>query len=265
MVKPWMLGLSVLALAGCTTSTHHEHPGAQPEMGPGSLEAPAAVSVADPCAAGPAGCEQLGTVDVDGDGVADRVGVATQWLTPEQHEIGAVLTTVRVATATGIRQREVNGTLIFGDQSGPRDLLIGAYPISRTQGADLVLHTARGQGGPDEFVVLGWSGNDLAPVPQPAIAESYPGDPGVWQLSESHGRQHWVSCSSGGSISVTSEAAGESTGGTLPGGGIIETDHWTFTNGQWSPAGSENAASDDFSFHIDAHKDAFKCEDQLQR
>lgn len=257
-----VLGCAVCAtlLAGCGSA--EKEAGLR---GGQSVPPASAVTVADPCAAGPAGCEELGTVDVDGDGIADRVGVATQWLTPDQHEVGEVLTTVRVATTSGIRQREVKGTLIFGDQSGPRDLLIGAYPISRSQGADLVLHTARGQGGPDEFVVLGWSGNDLVPVPQPAIAESYPSDTGVWHLSESHGRQHWVSCSSGGSITLTSKAAGESTGGTLPGGGIIETDHWTFVDGAWSPAGSENAASDEFTYDFNAHKDAFKCEDQLQR
>lgn len=142
---------------------------------------------------------------------------------------------------------------------------MGAFPISRVHGADLVLHTSIGQGGSDQFVVLGWNGNDLAPVPPPRTPEVTVRDRSIWELWESAGSREWVTCSSGGSVTLNSQHASSPTGGTLPGGGILESDHWTFVDGAWSSAGSENAANDEFTYDFNAHTDASKCEDQLQR
>jgi hypothetical protein len=260
-----MLGLCALVLAGCAMSAQDssQHTGARPGMGPGSLAEPTAVPVADPCMQGPVGCEQVGAVDVDGDGVADRIGIAMRQQ-PNEKSTPTTWVTVRVATVTGTREREVSSSVLPG-QGRPEDVLVGAFSISRSRGADLVLHTSIGQGGSDRFVVLGWSGNDLAPVPPVRDPDVYLPDRSVWELWESAGSREWVTCSSGGSITLNSQHASSATGGTLPGGGILELDHWTFVDGSWSPAGSESVANDDFPERFDSHTDAFKCEDQLQR
>jgi len=252
MVKEWLLGLCAVALAGCSTSAPDgsPHTAALPETGPGSLAAPAAVAVADPCADGPAGCRQVGTADIDGDGAPDAVGVATQ----------GELTTVRVATAAGVYGYEATHNENLVD---PRGVLIGAFPISRARGADLVLHTQLGQGGMDQFVVLGWQGGGLAPVPQPPESWHSGGD--NWGFQQSHGQQTWVTCSSGGSITMNHLKAPVAEGMPVPGGGILESDHWSFDNGNWSPQGSENVPKTDFNYQFDSHARTFQCDDQLRR
>ena len=241
--------IGAVLLAGCAGQKADTATGeSEPLTSPSAVEAPAQPAPpADPCAGAPVGCQAAGTADVDGDGVPDAVGVVTE----------GTLTTVRVSTATGIydyQASSVNETTIDN-----RGVLIGAFPISRERGVDLVLHTDNGLGNADRFVVIGWRGGGLAAVPQPGS------DSDTWQLWESHGSQNWVTCASGGSITWSHLTAPTAEGYPVPGGGILETNHWTFTGDGWSAEGSENVPRTDFSYNFDSHTQAFQCEDRLAR
>ncbi len=208
---------------------------------------------ADPCADGPLGCRPAGFADIDGDGFPDAVGITTQ----------GALTTVRVATAGGTYEYQASSPNEVAIDS--RGVLIGAFGISRSRGADLVLHTEVGQGGPDRFVVIGWRDGALTAVPAPPDPGQPRSDSDTWYLMESHGKQQWVTCASGGSMTFNIQSAPTAEGIPVPGGGVLESNHWTFTGSEWSPEGSKNVPRSDFSYNFDAHTQAFQCEDQLQR
>jgi hypothetical protein len=255
-------GAVLMAVAGC--SGHMTSAPATTGSGGGSTASGGAAQVADPCAGGPAGCVALGTVDVDGDGALDAVGVTVGQQPPPDPNLayGPATITVRVATASGVHEIRVDnpdGNLPSGS---PADVLTGAYPISRPVGADLVLHTAAGHGDSDKFVVIGWGGGDLVRVPRPPQSAANFPDPNIWYMQESHGTQEWVTCPGNGSITLVTKSAPSAEGIPLPGGGIRQSDKWSFAAGQWTPAGSENIADNEFSYDFDASVDTFKCDDQ---
>jgi hypothetical protein len=119
-----------------------------------------------------------------------------------------------------------------------------------------------GHGNTDEFAVIGWDGAGLVRVPRPPEASANYPDPNVWYMMESHGTQQWVTCPGGGTITLDTLSAPTAEGIPLPGGGIRQSDKWSFVDGRWSPSGSENVSDDDFSYDFDPHVETFKCEDQ---
>ncbi|RDH76841.1 hypothetical protein DVS77_18530 [Mycolicibacterium moriokaense] len=234
--------------------------------GDGAGSAPAAIegAVADPCAAGPQECTNVGNADVDGDGGLDAIGVVVDRQPPSgPNEVnGPASVTVRVATAGGTSEMRVDsGTGVLPGGGGARDVFAGAFMISRAAGADLVLHTDLGGGNADQFAVIGWNSGGLTRVSPPPAATGNFGDPTNWVMMESHGSMVWVTCDGDASITLVSQSAPTAEGIPIPGGGIRESDHWKFANATWTPMGSENVA-DDSNPYTAEQQPVFRCEDQ---
>jgi hypothetical protein len=257
-----VVGLSV---AGCG------NPGSSPtdtSMGaPQSRSAPAAESSAsapvDPCT-GIAGCREVAPVDVDGDGTADRVGISIyQAPPPPQVVYGDTTITMSIAVGPHVQRIDVKSSGDLPVKDGSRQPYVGAYRISRKTGADLVLHTLRGQGQAEQFAVIGWQGG------QPKLVNRPPRDANaqatdVWAMGSSHGVHEWVVCADGAAVTMHKLSAPIAEGIPIPGGGIHEENAFVFDSGAWSANGSKNVADDNFSYDFDPHTQTFLCEDQAQ-
>lgn len=217
----------------------------------------------DPCA-GVAGCVAVANVDVDGDGVRDSVGIAvTRVAPPPQVALGKATITLRVSHAGQVATRQVDSPGALPGSGAPTDVYVGAYKISRTTGADLVLHTQLGQGSPEQFVVIGWDGAGLSVVPAPPTGTSVTNPKsGVWLFASSHGARDTTSCANGASITVQRLSAASMEGEPIPGGGLRESNHFAFVDGHWDPTGSENVPDSSFSYNFDPHTQTFDCADQ---
>jgi hypothetical protein len=243
-------------VAGCTSGSDNSGPssGGSVARTVDSGSPSTAVAVADPCDGAGAGCAQVAEADVDGDGAVDRVGIIVDRPT--------AAITVRAAAASGVSEIRLG---IDGQQpsgGSPAGVFVGAYRISRTSGADVVLHTQVGQGNADQFAVIGFGGGNLVRVPRPpALSANYP-DPDVWYIGTSHGVHEWVTCDQGASVTMSILSAPTAEGIPLPGGGIRESNHFAFNSGTWTPTGSENVADANFSYDFDPHTQTFQCEDQ---
>ncbi|MET9328465.1 hypothetical protein [Tsukamurella sp. NPDC003166] len=213
----------------------------------GSIESTAV----DPCA-GVAGCVQVAVVDVDGDGSLDRVGVVNQAEdfinggTPDPTTKSAGPITALVGIGQKVHRLTVeSGGLTFRE---PAEIYRGAFAMTRTPGADLVLHTAIGQGGSDMFAVISWDGNALVTVapPQPLIANAA----GLWAMASSHGYRDSIRCTEPGEIVRVRLATSLQDGNRNldKNGGKREEDKYTFAGGAWQPAGSENFADNSLSY-----------------
>jgi hypothetical protein len=254
-----VVAASTIAVAGCGHTS-------------GSTDAtdaattPRTSTAADPCATAGPGCRQVAVVDVDGDGAPDRVGVAVT-VEPPEPQIAYGDATVHVFIASGANVSSIDvhspGVLPGIDDNDPKPY-VGAYRISRTQGADLALHTQLGGGSSEQFVVIGWNGGRPALVPRPPqLSANYP-DPAIWYIGSSHGVHEWITCGGGAAVTLIRQSAPSSEGIPLPGGGIRESNHFTFVNGEWSPNGSENKADNDFSYNFDPNTETFACDDQAR-
>jgi hypothetical protein len=242
-----------ILLAGCGSNSVVGQ-GDPPVDGPTAPAAGAPAAVADPCAGGPQGCVSLGQVDVDGDGALDRVGIATQ--------DGPATVTIRVATGGGVKQHVLTlEQLPLSDDPLPAGAFVGAFLISRAKGADLVVQTRFGRGNSDEFHVIGWYDGELVDVPHPPVVGA-DGDPAAWNLFGSHGHLVWVTCDGDAAITVNNHAAPTAEGIPIPGGGILQSDHWKMIDGQWSAQGSENVQAGEIHYDPGGHDVVFRCADQ---
>lgn len=263
------LVMSSLVLTACAESTVGQ---GSPEPSSASTSAVAdatasanamATRSVDPCA-GVAGCMAVANVDVDGDGVSDSVGIAvTREAPPPQVVFGKTTITVRVGHAGRVATRAIASPGALPGSGSPKDVYVGAYRISRTAGADLVLHTQLGQGSPEQFVVVGWDAAGLTAVPAPPTGTSVTNPkPDVWLFASSHGAHDTASCANGANVTVQRLSAATVEGTPVPGGGLRESNHFAFVDGQWNPTGSENVPDSSFSYSFDPHRQTFDCADQ---
>jgi hypothetical protein len=252
-----------LAVSGCGTGT-------APPASTTARDAdgiPPAVSTAwpDPCAR-IAGCTEIARVDVDGDGIPDRVGITiSREAPPPQVAYGEATIGVLVASGSTVNRIDVQSPGVLpGTDSAPQPY-VGAYPISRRNGADLVFHTQVGGGNSEQFAVIGWSaGKPSLVIRPPVLNANYP-DPAVWYIGSSHGVHEWVTCGDGAAVTMNKLSAPTAEGIPLPGGGIHEENHFAFDGNQWTPTGSENIADNNFSYDFDPHTQTFQCEDRARR
>jgi len=197
----------------------------------------------------------LDDVDVDGDGALDRVGIATQDIFPT--------VTLRVANVDGVHERVLQLTdPLLPDEPLPAGAFVGAFIISRTKGADLVVQSRFGRGDSDEFHVIGWRDGELVDVPRPPVAGTGDADPAGWSFFGSHGNLVWVTCDGDAAITVNNHSAPTAEGIPIPGGGILQSDHWIFTDGQWMAQGSENVQAGAIHYDPSGRDVVFRCEDQ---
>ena len=221
------------------------------------------ITSTDPCT-GIDGCREVATVDVDGDGALDRVGVATTQQLPPSHNVavGEATVTVAVAVQSTVSRIDVNSPgLLPGFDSFPQPY-VGAYRISRTNGADLVLHTKMGQGAPEQFAVIGWKDRRPILVDRPPAEADDSRSASVWYIGSSHGIREWVTCSDGAAVTMNRLSAAVAEGLPVPGGGIREENLFVFEGDSWLPNGSRNIADNNFSYDYDPHTQTFQCEDQ---
>jgi hypothetical protein len=245
--------VGALLLAGCGGNSVGGQ-GDSPTAAPHHPSGPAAVTIGDPCEGGPGGCVSVGKVDVDGDGVIDAVAIASR-------ENPATIT-IRVATADGIHERLLQPEqLPIPDEPLPAGAFVGAFIISRTKGADLVVQSRFGRGDSDEFHVIGWRDGELVDVPRPPVVAG-DADPAGWSFFGSHGNLVWVTCDGDAAITVNNHSAPTAEGIPIPGGGILQSDHWKFTDGQWTAQGSENVQAGDVRYDPSGRDVVFRCEDQ---
>lgn len=251
----------VLLVSGCG-----EEAGApQPDPGihrSGAASAGSALA-ADPCA-GIADCTEIAKADVDGDGVLDRVGITiSRQAPPPQVVVGKATIGVVIATGSRVARLDVQSPgMLPGSTSAPTPF-VGAYRISREDGADLVFHTQLGQGNSEQFVVIGWSSGQPAPVSRPPeLNANYP-DAAVWYIASSHGVHEWVTCGDGAAVTLNKLSAPTAEGMPIPGGGIREENHFAYAANEWTPTGSENIADSDFSYDFDPHTQTFQCQDRV--
>lgn len=260
------LAMVGLAVAGCGT------PGSSPTTDTGQSHSLSTVPTAassesapDPCA-GIDGCREVATVDVDGDGALDRVGIAVAQQPPPDPQVVYGEATITVAVATSgahVARIDVNSRGILPVTSAGPQPYVGAYRISRKAGADVVLHTQLGQGNSEQFAVIGWQGG------QPVLVDRPPSDAnadvtGVWYIGSSHGVHEWVTCADGAAVTMNKLSAPTAEGIPIPGGGIREENLFVFNSDTWSPNGSKNIADNNFSYDFDPHTQTFQCEDQSQ-
>jgi len=139
---------------------------------------------------------------------------------------------------------------------------VGAFRISRERGADLVLHTRRGSGNAEQFVVIGWQNDSPAFVVRPPELNANYGNQSIWYMSSSHGVREWVTCADGAFVTINKLSAPEAEGVPLPGGGLREEDHFAFDGSEWKPAGSSIEPDNDFDYKFDPHTQTFLCQDQ---
>ena len=237
-----------------TNSTRQPHPAA--------TAAPTSAPI-DPCA-GTDRCREVASVDVDGDGALDRVGIGVvQSPPPPQVAYGAATVSVIIAVGPDLQRIDVTSPGVLPGTSGKPDPYVGAYLISRKTGADLVLHTQLGQGNSEQFVVIGWQSGHPELVSAPPSGIGNPA-PGVWYIGSSHGVHEWVSCSDGAAVTFNRLSAPTAEGIPLPGGGIREENFFSYDGVAWSPSGSNNVADDSFSYDFAPHTDTFRCEDQAR-
>jgi hypothetical protein len=259
LVSAAALALAV-AVVGCAESATSE----APNTAHNAFGTPPAVSAtaADPCT-GIAGCTEIARVDVDGDAALDRVGITISRETPPpQVAYGEATIGVLVASGSAVNRIDVHSPGVLpGSDSAPTPY-VGAYPISRKNGADLVFHTQLGGGSSEQFAVVGWSGGKPSLVIRPPVLNANYPDPAVWHIGSSHGVHEWVTCADGAAVTMNKLSAPTAEGIPIPGGGIREEDHFAFDGGQWSPTGSENVADDNFSYDFDPHTQTFHCEDK---
>jgi hypothetical protein len=260
-----VVAVALCALAGCAGSPGKVSPaptGGGSPVGASTGQLEPARPVTDPCGGAPEGCVTVARADVDGDGALDAIGLAVHGPPSDGYTSPPADVTVRVATAIGVQQITVHSrSLLPTAGADPGTIFVGAFSISRPVGADLVLHTKVGGGSEDSFAVIGWGGGDLVEVPPP---QANGADPNTWNFLESHGQLHWVTCDGDGKITENDQSAPTSEGIPIPGGGILESNHWSFVNGGWAPIGSDNAAKPDFSYDFDVQRDAFQCENLAQ-
>ena len=244
-------GAVALSLGGCAG------PGRQ--LLSGASQAPPSAAT-DPCT-GVAGCVEAATVDVDGDGNLDRVGVVVvAEQPPPQVAFGRATVTAMISTVDGVKRLDMQSPgVIRGIDTGNPQPFVGAFRISRKGSADLVFHTKQGSGSSEEFQVIGWAGGEpkLVPRPKPERAPLDEPDNVVWYVGSSHGVHEWVTCGD----TWNKLLAPTSEGIPIPGGGIRQSDHFDYDGNQWNPMGSENSADADFSYDFDPDKDTFQCED----
>ncbi len=259
--------LMCLALAGCGTPAPtppvSSPTGGQPAAAPTATAAPPAAP-ADPCT-GIGGCREVATVDVSGDGTPDRVGVSVVRRPPPDPQVvyGGATVTVSVATDSTVHRIDIDSSGILPGSDADPQPYVGAYRISRTTGADLVLHIQLGQGNSEQFAVVGWQAGQPALVGRPpADANAAPTD--VWYIGSSHGVHEWVTCADGAAVTLNKLSAPTAEGIPIPGGGIREENLFVFDSGAWSPNGSKNVADDNFSYDFNPHTQTFQCTDQAQ-
>lgn len=265
-MKPYLIFVTVcvvaLAASGCVNRSTPTQ--SITSSGNGAASAPANAA-ADPCD-GVAGCAEVATVDVDGDGAPDRVGMTISRETPPPQVVfGNATIGVLIASGATVHRIDVHSPgALPGTESQPTPY-VGAYRISRGNGADLVFHTQLGHGNSEQFVVVGWSAaNPTLVVRPPVLNANYP-DPAVWYVMSSHGQHEWMTCADGAAITANKLSAPTEEGIPIPGGGIREVNHFTFDGTQWFPSGSDNIADNDFSYDFDPHTQTFQCEDQGTR
>lgn len=251
--------VGALMLTACA-STEERSTATSTSMPSQVISATAERPAVDPCE-DVTSCEEVASVDVDGDGSLDRVGISvTRQAAPAQVAFGEATTVVFIATGEYVERIEVrSGGAMPGLVDKPQPY-VGAYRLSRTSGADLVLHTVLGQGNQEQFVVIGWAdGKPLRVMRPPSGAAVQSSD--VWFIGSSHGMHEWVTCAAGASLTMNVLSAPTAEGIPLPGGGIREMNHFAFEAGAWYPTGSENIADDNFSYDFDPHTQTFECED----
>lgn len=183
---------------------------------------------------------------------------------PPQVAYGEATISVIVAVGPGLQRIDVTSPGALPGTNADPDPYVGAYRISRTTGADLVLHTRLGQGNSEQFVVIGWRGGHPELVNAPPSGISNPA-PGVWYFGSSHGIHEWVTCSDGAAVTFNRLSAPTAEGIPLPGGGIREENFFSYDGLAWLPAGSKNVADDNFSYDFSPHTETFQCQDQGRR
>lgn len=197
-------------------------------------------SSADPCA-GIRGCDEVAVADVDGDGTPDRIGISVVIQPPPPKvAFGQATITASISTAGGLKRIDISSDgILRGIEGKPDDHAkpyVGAYRISRTKGADLVIETSINQGSYARYAVIGWSGDRPALVSPPEALTSKV-HPNQWILGSSEGSRHWVSCADGAAITATLLHEGY---GNAPGAALKEVDRFVFHDGDWMPNGSDN-------------------------
>lgn len=255
------IGLFAVVGAGCAeTGSDRDKPANSAALMPGTGGgAPVAAAAApDPCEGAVGECAQVAQADVDGDGSLDRVAVAVS-----KHEDSGATVEVRVGRAGSVDEISFEAPVMLQPGDGaPADYFVGAYKLSRTTGADVVVHLVPGRGNADQFGVVAWSGGELEVVPQPPRqqAGAQPDPEGRWLFQSSHGVVESVKCSpSGGAITVQRLSAATAEGVEIPGGGLREDNRFEFRDSDWFPTGSDNVPDTSFSYTFDAHTQTFDC------
>lgn len=113
------------------------------------------------------------------------------------------------------------------------------------------------------FPVVGWRGNDLAAVSPPPGDEFTDGD--SWALGTTESSTRWVTCPSGGTITLNTQIWPISEGIPNPNGGVVKVDQLKFAGGGWSSTGSTSYPKTDVDYNFDDHTQSFQCKDQMQR
>lgn len=259
-------------VVGCgARASQNDTPDATESAGQSSAASAAAAAPSsvpepvDPCT-GISSCREVATVDVDGDGVPDRLGLSVVRQPPQSPQVayGGAVITVAVATGDKVHRIDVDSSGNLPGYGGDPQPFVGAFLISRKAGADLVLHTEIGAGNAERFAVIGWQDGRPMRVNRPPY-NANTASVEVWFISSSHGVREWVTCSDGAAVTITTLSAAVREGVPVPGGGTRKEQRFAYDSGAWSPASSETIADDNFTYHFDPHTETFQCEDKSTR
>lgn len=193
-----------------------------PAEGNPETPTPPSTPAGNPCAGTRGACEVVASVDVDGDNNPDNVGI----------ELVDAQITVRIDTGTSLTTTSVPNKHIFPDDITPSGVFVGAFNITREQGADIVVDAKMGYGGFELFGMIGWDDGPVSvPAPEGVIS---PGETAYMWAVPTEMYRVFVRCPEPGSVGVVKTEADVSFGIVTPGGAYNETttsrwvgDHWT--------------------------------------
>lgn len=152
-------------------------------------------------------CEVVASVYVDGDGNSDNVGI----------ELVDSLVSVRIDTGDGVSTASVEDKHVLRQDTTPSNVFVGAFRLTREQGADIVVDDRFGLGGAELFGVIGWEAGGPVVVPAPTGATYPEALPTEWAIPTERLRM-LIRCPKPGSVGGVTTEGDISYGIPTPGG-----------------------------------------------
>ncbi|ORI21170.1 hypothetical protein [Rhodococcus sp. 1168] len=193
-------------------------------------------------------CEVVASVDVDGDGNSDNVAI----------ELVDGLVNVHIDTGGTVSTASVEDKHILRSDITPSNVFVGAYHITREQGADIVVDGKFGLGGSELFGVIGWDDGPVV-IPAPPVLASDFDDATAWTVP-TEGLRVLVRCPQPGSVGVVTTEGDSSYGTPTPGGAYTETVTSDWANGEWAEKDTNRVSGEYTSSNRLAKTGTFECE-----